>query len=193
VKEAIDKCKEKLKKIITGESRLRNPPISVIYCPEKLIKEIYIQYIALLKQLKREFPSWNYEILNSEKILFNILKDFEYIAGDEFIKNCDREIFAKDMYTSVKSELIKKIQEKIDYIINNYKEGLPPPFLVILNIHACYHYIQTKDIISSIYNTKNKILILILYLQKEMEPTSQKEIFKKANYNINTYYLFENI
>jgi len=192
IKEAIDNCKKKLVEIIKREKKLRNPSITVVFCPEKHVKEIYLLYIAMLKQLKQENPSWNYELVNAEKLLFDILKEFEYIDGEKFASKCERELLAGDLENSVREELVNTIQNRIQNLIKDKLDG-PPPFLIILNMHACYNFIKTGNLIAQIHPIGSKALVLILYLQKERGQDSQKEVIKEANYNVDMCYLFENI
>jgi hypothetical protein len=172
--EAIKRCEKKLERIINKEVPLKNPPISIIHSPEKHIKEIYLQYVSMLKRLKSQHPSWDYKILNAEKILFDILRDLDYIDGCKDANTCDRNKLANDLRDSIKDDLIQKIQEGIQILTENNEVRSPPPFLVILNMHACYNYIQTKDLISSLHNLQTNILVLILYLERDRESKSQK-------------------
>jgi len=187
VKDAIEKCEAILERIIKKEARLRQPPISIIHCPEIYLKEIYIQYVAMLKRLKKRYSEWDYKILNAEKLLFNILKKLEYIDGYCDAKDCRREELAKDLKSSIKDELINTIQEHIQILLKEHNLDGPPSFLVIFNMHACYNYIQTKDLIATIHNLKKDILILILYLQRRSDSSSSAEAYKEANYNVNSY------
>lgn len=183
---------EKLEKIIKKEEPLRQPPITVVHCPKESIKELYLTFRSKLKEFKLRYSDWNYYLINMEKELFKILDDLEYTDGDKFALNCTREDLTKDLKSSVLQDLIGVIEAQIDQQIKNNKDISYLPFVVLLNIHGCYSFIQTKDIISRIINKKD-ILIVILYLELSISKlkTKEDESYKLANYNVHSVHIKE--
>ena len=183
---SIDRYKERLGKYVRGELPLRDPSITIIHCQMEYLKTIHKELIFLTIELKIRHPDWNYRILNAEKILFDILRKLRYIDKDNFALSCSRDEFKTNLEGSGKTEFINKIKEELDSLKNNNKINDHPPFLIVLNMHACYNFIQTKDIIAQLINQKG-VLLLITYLEgfkREKEPS-----YKEANYNVNTVYI----
>ncbi|MFW9994942.1 MAG: hypothetical protein ACFFD4_23070 [Candidatus Odinarchaeota archaeon] len=181
---------EYLEKIITKEEPLRQPPIVIVHCPVKLIKDIYISLVAKLKELKVKHGQWNYYLINMEKKMFDILAELDYIGGDNLALTCSREDLKKDLSASVLKEMVSSVESEIDRIIAANTSSQHPPFVILMNIHGCYDYIQTKDIISRIIN-KERILILVLYLElglSEINP-EEDESYKLANYNVHPVHI----
>jgi len=183
---SINQYKERLKQYIRGELPLRDPSITVIHCSVEILKTIHKEIVLFTKEQQVRHPNWNYRIINAEKLLFDILRDYGFIDNENFAQSCSREELKTNLEGSGKTDFIKKIKEEIDSLkeINETKEH--PPFLILLNMHACYNFIQTKDVIAQLINQKG-VLLLITYLEgfrKEKDP-----LYKEANYNVNTMFL----
>lgn len=188
--QSFDKLIDYLEKIIRKEEPLRQPPIVIIHCPVELIKNIYMSLVSTLRKLKTKHQQWNYYLLNIEKEIFGILEELDYIGGENYTLTCAREDLERDLSTSVLQELIELVENKIDEILNENLANDYPPFMFLLNMHSCYNYIQTKDIISRIIS-KEGILILILYLELGLSKLNpdEDESYKLANYNVHSIHI----
>ncbi len=182
----IDQYKERLGKYIRGELPLRDPSITVIHCSVEILQIVHKEFVLFTKELRIRHPNWYYKILNAEKLLFDILRDYGYIDNENFAQSCNREELKTDLEGSGRTDFLKKIKEELNSLKEINKIIEHPPFLILLNIHACYNFIQTKDVIAQLINQKG-VLLLITYLEgfrKEKDPP-----YKEANYNVNTVYL----
>jgi len=183
---SIDQYKERLKQYIRGELPLRDPSITVIHCSVEILKTIHKEIVLFTKEQQVRHPNWNYIIINAEKLLFDILRDYGFIDNENFAQSCSREELKTNLEGSGKTDFIKKIKEEINSLVEINETKEHPPFLILLNMHACYNFIQTKDVIAQLINQKG-VLLLITYLEgfrKEKDP-----LYKEANYNVNTMFL----
>ena len=179
-----------LEKIIKLESPLRDPSITIVHCPVKNIKEIYTSFIRAMNEFEIRYNNWEWAPLNMEQELFKVLTEFEYTGGDNYVRSCSRADLKRDLRASVLTEMINNVEQKVDDLLSQKKTTDSPPFLLILNMHACYNYIQTKDIISRIISKKG-ILILILYLDQGLSRLNpdEDESYKLANYNVHSEHI----
>lgn len=177
-----------LEKIICKEVPLREPSICVVHIRKKHIEEVYRTFIQMLKKMKTKYSDWNYKLFNIEETFFKILKEIGYLDDDNLVLECEREELSADLKGSVLIDIIKEIKNTISELKEYPQASEYPPFLILLNIHSTYSYIQTKDVISQIINKKG-VFIIILYLEEDKTHKSEKQIYKKANYNVQTYYL----
>jgi len=183
---SINQYKERLKQYIRGELPLRDPSITVIHCSVEILKTIHKEIVLFTKEQQVRHPNWNYIIINAEKLLFDILRDYGFIDNENFAQSCSREELKTNLEGSGKTDFIKKIKEEINSLVEINETKEHPPFLILLNMHACYNFIQTKDVIAQLINQKG-VLLLITYLEgfrKEKDPP-----YKEANYNVNTVFL----
>ena len=179
-----------MEKLIKGEEPLRQPPIYVVHIPPNLVKELYTTFIAQLKEFKVRNPKWDYLQINMEKELFKILDELQYTDGAKTALTGTREELKSGLESSVKNDLIRKVETLIDSFSSNYDNFRSPPFVALLNMHACYPYIQTKDIISTIIN-KSDILIIIFYLDLSLTnaKSQEDEIYRLGNYGVHSIHI----
>ena len=184
----IKKDLEFFEQILTKEVPLRAPGISILHILAKEASEIYRRLKLEFQGFQQKYPSWQYLSVNCEQILFEILDDYGYTDQEMFVKSCTREDLANDLSASAKDTFINKIKSKINDFVDSYEIESFIPFVLVENIHACYYYIQTKDIIVEIINRQNA-LILIPYIEKRQDIVNTE--YKNANYNVNTRYWFD--
>lgn len=187
--EAFNSFQNYLEQIITGNIPLRDPSISVVHITPENIEKAHRKILQLFNQFKDKYSQWNFKVVNIEAILFEILKKLRYLKKPFFAKDCRRSELSNDMQNSIKKDLILKVEMEIKKLKESQqKSSKNPSILLIMNFHAAYPYIQTKDLIARIINEKG-ILILILYLQVDKKTSFEKESYKSANYNVHTIYL----
>ncbi len=178
-----------LEKIITRETPLRDPSISVIHLSKENIVEGYKQYLTILERLKVKFSNWEYKLLNIEKKFFEILKKRRDIEKQQFVKTTERVIFKKDLIDSRMRDLMDDIQKEVYLLKEKCQNQVNPPFLVLLNMHSTYPYIQTKDVISRVINEKG-VYIIILYVSDIKHQRGEIESYRYGNYMVHSYFLF---
>ena len=147
-----------------------------------------MHFLTILKRLKSKYTNWEYKLLNIEKCFFEILKKRRYIEKQQFVKNTEREVYKKDLETSILNDLMDIIQNEV-YILKekcSYKGN--PPFLVLINMHSTYPYIQTKDVISRVINEKG-VYIVILYASEFKHHQVEIESYRYGNYLVHSYFL----
>jgi|SRR5271157_3817235 len=174
-----------LEKIIKNELPVRDPWIYVVKISPKDAKIAFKRHQSMLKKLHERHPSWEFKIFNVEKHLFDILKKRRYIDKQQFAKKCDRAVLSNDMKGPFSKELIDEIQAEINALKEKKKEANAPPFLVLVNMHSTYPFIETKDVIARILDEKG-VIVLILYLIEKKYSQEDDEPFKKANYTVHT-------
>ncbi len=190
--EIIQKLKQyeiELEKIITLENPLRDPSISVIHLSKENIVEGYKQYLTILERLKVKFSNWEYKLLNIEKKFFEILKKRRDIEKQQFVKTTERATFKKDLIDSRMWDLMDDIQNEVYLLKEKCQHEGNPPFLVLLNMHSTYPYIQTKDVISRVINEKG-VYIIILYVSDIKHQLGEIESYRYGNYMVHSYFLF---
>ncbi|MFX0170294.1 MAG: hypothetical protein ACFE9L_00080 [Candidatus Hodarchaeota archaeon] len=183
---SIDQYKERLNQYILGELPLRDPSITVIHCPKEILIIVHKEFVLFTKEQQIRHPNWHFRIINAEKLLFEILRDYGYIDNEKFAQSCNREELKIDLEGSGRIDFIKKIKEELNKLKETKQTKEHPPFLILLNIHACYNFIQTKDVIAQLINQKG-VLLLITYLEGFRKEKDSP--YKEANYNVNTVYL----
>ncbi len=184
----LKRYEDELEKIITLDTGLRDPSISVIHLSKENLTEGYMHFLTILKRLKSKYTNWEYKLLNIEKYFFEILKKRRYIEKQQFVKNTEREVYKKDLETSILNDLMDIIQNEV-YILKekcSYKGN--PPFLVLINMHSTYPYIQTKDVISRVINEKG-VYIVILYASEFKHHQAEIESYRYGNYLVHSYFL----
>ena len=178
-----------LEKIITRETPLRDPSITVIHLSKENIVEGYNQYLTILERLKVKFSNWEYKLLNIEKKFFEILKKRRDIEKQQFVKTTERATFKKDLIDSRMRDLMDDIQKEVYLLKEKCQNQGNPPFLVLLNMHSTYPYIQTKDVISRVINEKG-VYIIILYVSDIKHQLGEIESYRYGNYMVHSYFLF---
>jgi len=177
-----------LEKIIKREIPLRDPSISVIHLSKENVVEGYKHHLSILKRLKGKYTNWDYNLLNIEKKFFEILKKRRYLEKQQFIKTTERDVYKNDLKNSIMNDLMEKIQNGIHLLKDKCKQDGNPPFLVLINMHSTYPYIQTKDVISRVINEKG-IYIIILYVSDVKFHQEEIESYKYGNYMVHSYFL----
>jgi len=177
-----------LEKIIKREIPLRDPSISIIHLSKENVVEGYKHHLSILKRLKGKYTNWDYNLLNIEKLFFEILKKRRYLEKQQFIKTTERDVYKNDLKNSIMNDLMEKIQNEIHLLKDKCKQDGNPPFLVLINMHSTYPYIQTKDVISRVINEKG-IYIIILYVSDVKFHQKEIESYKYGNYMVHSYFL----
>ncbi|KKM79769.1 hypothetical protein LCGC14_1346580 [marine sediment metagenome] len=189
ITQKLDQYEFELEKIINREMPLRDPSISVIHLSKENIVEGYNQYLTILERLKVKFSNWEYKLLNIEKKFFEILKKRRDIEKQQFVKTTERATFKNDLKNSIKKDLMDGIQNEVYLLKEKCKHEGNPPFLVLLNMHSTYPYIQTKDVISRVINEKG-VYIIILYVSDIKHQLGEIESYRYGNYMVHSYFLF---
>ena len=177
-----------LEKIITRDSPLRDPSISIIHLSKEKVTEGYKHYLTILKHLKSKYTNWEFKLLNVEKCFFEILKKHRYIEKQQFVKKTERDIYKNDLKNSVMNDLMDIIQKEVYLLKEKSKLEGNPPFLVLLNMHSTYPYIQTKDVISRVINEKG-VYIILLYVSDRRHHQGEIESYRYGNYLVHSYFL----
>lgn len=185
----IEKYENGLEKIIKREIPLRDPSISVVHLSKENIVEGYKHFLKILERLKVKYTNWEYKLVNLEKVFFDFLKKRRYIEKQEFVKSTERNVYKKDLKNSILKDIMDYIQNEVTLLKGKIKTEGNPPFLVLLNMHSTYPYIQTKDIISQIINEKG-VYIIILYISDIKHQYGEIESYKIGNYMVHSYFLF---
>jgi len=183
---SLDQFKEKIKQIITKEVPLRDPAIAVVHIPKESYSLCLQNLILNLKQLRENFSEWTYKLFNSEEILFSLLGKGGYTEDENFALKCQRNLLKKDLETNIRKSFLSAVENEISDVksLINADSSIPPPLLILLNIHSCYHYIQTKHVVAQIVNQKG-VYVLIIYPQLYNKST----FYKEANYNVEPIFL----
>jgi len=189
ITQKLDQYEFELEKIINREMPLRDPSISVIHLSKENIVEGYNQYLTILERLKVKFSNWEYKLLNIEKKFFEILKKRRDIEKQQFVKTTERATFKKDLIDSRMRDLMDDIQKEVYLLKEKCQNQGNPPFLVLLNMHSTYPYIQTKDVISRVINEKG-VYIIILYVSDIKHQLGEIESYRYGNYMVHSYFLF---
>ena len=186
----MEKLFDNLDKIIKKEEPLRQPPIMIVHIPANSIKELYTSFRSKLKDFKMRHSEWNYYLMNVEKELYKVLDEQYYTDKFNTALKSTRDQLVNGLKSGVLDDFVAAIENKIDQCIKENVNNSSPPFFVLLNMHAFYNHIQTKDIISRIIN-KSNILILILYLDLSLTDLKiqKEEAYKLANYNVHTIHI----
>lgn len=185
----LEDYKLKLKNIIKREIPLRDPAITVIHCPKNNFQQKCVSFMSLISQLHDEFSEWRYRIINAEELLFSLLDEAGYTAEELFVKTNSRDDLRRDLKSNITKKFLSTIDSEIVALKEQYNPQMknPPPFLIIINMHACYNFIQTKDLIAEIFNQKG-VLVLVLYFQYQ----DNANFYKEANYNVESIFLADN-
>ncbi len=178
-----------LEKIITRDIPLRDPSISVIHLSKEHVAEGYKHYLTILKKLQGKYTNWEYKLLNIEKSFFEILKKRRYIEKQQFVKKTERETYKNDLKNSILNDVMAIIQNEVNLLKEKCRLEGNPPFLVLINMHSTYPYIQTKDVISRIINEKG-VYIIILYVSDIKHQQGEIESYRYGNYMVHSYFLF---
>ncbi len=189
ITQKLDQYEFELEKIINREMPLRDPSISVIHLSKENVAEGYKHYINILKRLHSKYTNWEYKLLNIEKRFFEILKKRRYLEKQQFVKKTQRDVYQNDLKNSIKKDLMDGIQNEVYLLKEKCKHEGNPPFLVLINMHSTYPYIQTKDVISRVINEKG-IYIIILYVSDIKHQKGDIESYKYGNYMVHSYFLF---
>ncbi len=187
---SLDACEAKIEKIIRGDYPLRPPCIAVIHLPYSRIREVYQAYYAMMGKFQTKYHDWKHEILNLEKVLFQVLREMGYTdPDDQFALEESRETLKDDMKSNGVQRVLEIIEEHLDRL-DKENAGSKTPVLLIGNMHACYPFIHTGDVISRVFN-QQKVLLLILYADDDFTRYDQEsEIkYKHSNYNVRSYLL----
>ncbi len=185
---SLDQLKSKMEQIIKKEVPLRDPAIVVIHCPKEVYQSYTSTLLSIMRQFKDHYSEWNYNIVNLEKLLFSLLGETGYVDNENFALKCSREELKKQIKRNILKDFLQKIEEGITILKSSHisKPTAPPPFLILLNIHSCYHNIETKDVVGRIINQKG-VYVLIFYLQQY----EKNNFYKEANYNVESIFLSE--
>jgi len=178
-----------LEKIIKKETPLRDPSISVIHLSKENLEEGYKHQISILKRFKGKYSNWDYKLLNIEKSFFEILKKRRYLEKQQFVKKTSRDVYKNDLKNSIMNDVMDEIQNEVYLLKEKCKHEGNPPFLVLINMHSTYPYIQTKDVISRVINEKG-VYIIILYVSDLKHQQGEIESYKYGNYMVHSYFLF---
>jgi hypothetical protein len=184
--ESFFKYEEMLEKIIKKETPLRDPSITVVKIPAVNAENILKRHQLLLRKFKKKYKNWTYKTLNLEKQFFEKLKAREFTDGEQVVNNCDRQEFENDMRNVVLNDLIGDVEREIHELKDSYRKDGRPPFLVLLNMHSTYPFIETGDVISRIINEKG-VFVIILYISGITYRIEDAEPFKNANYTVQTF------
>ena len=185
----LEQYEYELEKIITRDTPLRDPSISVIHLSKENVAEGFKHYLTILKRLQGKYTNWEYKLLNVEKSFFEILKKRRYIEKQQFVKKTERDIYKNDLKNSIMKDLMDIIQNEVYLLKEKCKHEGNPPFLVLINMHSTYPYIQTKDVISRIINEKG-VYIIILYVSDIKHQQGEIESYRYGNYTVHSYFLF---
>ena len=179
------KCEENLERIIKKEVPLRDPSITVVKIPVSNAEDIIKRHQLMLKKFKGKFADWTYKTLNVERVFFDALKARDFTEGIQVVKDCDRKEFEDDVRNAILSDLIERIEKEIHALKNIRGADGKPPFLVLLNMHSTYPFIETGDIISRIINEKG-VYVIILYVIGDKYRMEESEPYKHANYTVHS-------
>jgi hypothetical protein len=185
----LEQYKLELEKIITRETPLRDPSISVIHLSKENVAEGYKHFLTILKKLQGNYTNWEYKILNIEESFFEILKKRRDIEKQQFVKTTERDVFKNDLIVSRMKDLMDEIQNEVKLLKEKCKHEGNPPFLILINMHSTYPYIQTKDVISRVINEKG-VYIIILYVSDIRHQQGEIESYRYGNYLVHSYFLF---
>ncbi|MHA1371799.1 MAG: hypothetical protein ACTSRA_19025 [Promethearchaeota archaeon] len=183
IEKKFEEYREKLERIIKKEVPLRDPAITIVKISVEYVKEVFEKHILLFNKLKNVYPNWTYKIINIEKIFFMLLKKRKYIEWKEFARTMERKGFSKKIQRSIITDLVGEVEKVINELKNSKYSDKYPPFLLILNMHSTYPYIETGDVISRIINEKG-VYIIILYIYRKKYKKDEPEPYKHANYMV---------
>ncbi|MHA1679397.1 MAG: hypothetical protein ACTSUE_00160 [Promethearchaeota archaeon] len=188
IEKKFEEYQGELEKIIKKEVPLRDPAISIVKISVKHVKEVFQRHITLFDKLKKIYSGWTYQIINIEQMFFDLLKKRRYIEGKEFARTMDRKGFSKKIRGSVVNDLVENVETVIQELKETENSEKYPPFLLILNMHSTYPYIETGDVISRIINEKG-VYVLILYINEKEFSQEDSEPYKHANYTVHSQVL----
>jgi hypothetical protein len=104
------------------------------------------------------------------------------------VKKTERNIYKNDLKNSIMNDVMDIIQNEIYLLKEKCSHNGNPPFLVLINMHSTYPYIQTKDVISRVINEKG-VYIIILYVSEFKHHKGEIESYKYGNYLVHSYFL----
>lgn len=175
-----------LEMIITREKAIRDPSILMFKLPVECAREVYIEHELVLRRLKSKYADWTYKILNMEMIFFDVLKTLRYTAKKTTVKDAERNRFKLNLGEGVLTEVIHAIEHEIN-LIKEQANSPRPSFLVLLNMHSTYPYIEAKDVLSRIINEKG-VFVIIPYLLDPFHGPDD-EPYKHGNYLVQSFSL----